>query len=493
MYEDLKFKSLWEKLLFLLKDTAIYGIAGAFNQFIKIFTVPFVARFYTKEDFGSNDLLNTLLFLTVPFVFFGLDSAIARFYFEYEDEKRKRQLVFFCFSFGIILSIACMLILYTFESQICSVFLNVKEVHDSYQVIIWTVPFLFISSFFTNIFKYNFNRKSYLLQTVGGGFITVLLTFIFVVFFKLPIVWTLIAHLISRILLSVAAFFHATSLMEFSIESVEWKPIMMFAMPFMVTSVLGIWIPSMDRFVLTSYLGVSFVAIYVFGQRITGLLSLPLKSFHTAWGPFSMALYKEESASKTYTKTLQYSTFVLCLFSILIMALQKPLVLVLGSEKYIDATRVIPLLSLFVIIQNLLGILSTGISLSKKSHFFIISYVISIGISYSCMRFLLIPFDIAGVASGLLIGQFFNMLFLDFISKKTYPQLKIQANSSIMLFLITSLFAVIFTLLNYWLWWQQFILGFILAIVMLLFFYNIVLCQDERVAIKNKLRAINIL
>jgi O-antigen/teichoic acid export membrane protein len=479
-YNQILSGSLKSKFKFLLKDSAIYGIAGAFNQLIKIFTVPFVARFYTKEEFGSNDLLNTLLFLTVPFIFFGLDSSIGRFYFEYDDEQKKKELVFFCFISGIVFSLLCMVFLKGFEAQICSGFLKVTDVKNSFNIIVLTIPFMYISSFFTNLFKYNFNRRDYLIQNVGGGFITVFLTFVFVVVFKFTIVWTLIAHLISRILMSAIALFKTNSLMYPNFHFEDVKPAILFALPFMFTSVLGIWIPSMDRFVMSNYLGVSYVATYVLGQRITGMMSLPYKSFQTSWGPFSMALYKDKSASDTYSKTLLYSTLALCIFAIGIIGLQQPLVLLFGSAKYATATSVIPLLSLFVVIQNMLGICSTGISLAKKSQYYIFGYLISIAVSYSFMRLLLIPFDICGVASGMLIGQFVNMLILHQISLKIFPTIQVKLRNPLIIFGFTVVFALLMTKFYYIAWWLELLFSFIMCVFILSYFYIFSMENNEK-------------
>ena len=66
---------------FLIKDSAIYGLAGAVNKIIAVLSTPIILRFLSKEEFGiaSTVMGGTVFF--IGFILLGMDSSIARFFF----------------------------------------------------------------------------------------------------------------------------------------------------------------------------------------------------------------------------------------------------------------------------------------------------------------------------------------------------------------------------------------------------------------------------
>ena len=69
-----------ERFKFLLNDSLVYGLGGALNKVLALFTFPLLARHFSVEQFGVIDLLNTSVVLLVTLLVFGQDSAVARFF-----------------------------------------------------------------------------------------------------------------------------------------------------------------------------------------------------------------------------------------------------------------------------------------------------------------------------------------------------------------------------------------------------------------------------
>ena len=51
------------RLRFLAKDAAVYGIGGALTKLLSLITFPLLARYFSVQDFGLIDLLNTAVLL----------------------------------------------------------------------------------------------------------------------------------------------------------------------------------------------------------------------------------------------------------------------------------------------------------------------------------------------------------------------------------------------------------------------------------------------
>ncbi|MGA9267138.1 MAG: oligosaccharide flippase family protein, partial [Rhodomicrobium sp.] len=95
------------RLRFLAKDAAVYGIGGALTKLLSLITFPLLARHFSVQDFGLIDLLNTAVLLLSVLLAFGLDSAVARFFYENEEIDYRRQIVSQALTFQVaILAVA---------------------------------------------------------------------------------------------------------------------------------------------------------------------------------------------------------------------------------------------------------------------------------------------------------------------------------------------------------------------------------------------------
>ena len=92
-----------DRFKFLLNDAVVYGLGGALNKVLTLFTFPLLARHFGVEQFGVIDLLNTSVVLLVTLLVFGQDSAVARFFYDDENSIRRRQVVSQSLAFQIII------------------------------------------------------------------------------------------------------------------------------------------------------------------------------------------------------------------------------------------------------------------------------------------------------------------------------------------------------------------------------------------------------
>ena len=64
------------RLSFLLKDSLVYGVAGAVNRVVKILLVPVVARAFPVEVFGAYDAAGVYVYVLAVLVVLGLNSSV---------------------------------------------------------------------------------------------------------------------------------------------------------------------------------------------------------------------------------------------------------------------------------------------------------------------------------------------------------------------------------------------------------------------------------
>ena len=63
-----------ERLLFLFKDTIVYGSASAISRAFSLITFPILARFFSVSDYGKLDFLLIISGFLSTLLIFGQDS-----------------------------------------------------------------------------------------------------------------------------------------------------------------------------------------------------------------------------------------------------------------------------------------------------------------------------------------------------------------------------------------------------------------------------------
>ena len=109
-------------LKFLFKDTLLYGVLSAASRIFTIFTVPLITRIFSKAEFGSIDGFNVLSQLFIAIIIMGMDSAVARFFFEYEEEVEKKSVVTKALIFVILLGISITILLFIFSRRVLTLY-----------------------------------------------------------------------------------------------------------------------------------------------------------------------------------------------------------------------------------------------------------------------------------------------------------------------------------------------------------------------------------
>src|SRR5687768_14986200 len=106
----------WVKNLF--KDSLVYGLGYGLSRFLQIIILPIIAQALSLSEFGYYS--NYVIFYTIVGGFFvlGLDSAVARYFYDSDDKKYHQQLFSSAFYFILLLSVVSVSIFFLFPSSL---------------------------------------------------------------------------------------------------------------------------------------------------------------------------------------------------------------------------------------------------------------------------------------------------------------------------------------------------------------------------------------
>jgi O-antigen/teichoic acid export membrane protein len=472
-YKDVQKRSVNRRLGFLFKDSVIYGGAGAVAKLFSIFTVPILTRILSKEEFGAIDGIGIFAAIFTPIMVMGMDSAIARFFYETDDEKQKKQVVSQGLLIEMILTIIVCTFIYINAKPLLQLFLDSPFYAPYFRIVVISMLFSVIVMFSQNLLKWTLARNRYLLISLGSTVLTVALTIILVWVFKFGIAGVFLAHLISNILFTAVGIAFTKHLITIPKNFEFIAPLLKFGWPTMFVALASALVPSIDRYFISNYLNLGILGVYSVGIKISGLIQLPVLGFQTAWGPFAFAIYKEKDAGETYDKVFRYYTILLTLVALLIVVGAEPLVRVFVSAKYLESIPIVLPLVFGVLVDSLSWISGIGIGLSKKTVYKTVSYIVALATSLIAIRLLIKPFGLMGVVYGLLISKIALTITKTLFAYKLYP-VRYRFKPVISIVVIGSIGALLFRYFNFLPWHLQLTAGLgiclIFSIVMWLLF-----------------------
>jgi O-antigen/teichoic acid export membrane protein len=353
-------------------------------------------------------------------IIFGQDSAIGRFFYDYEDFETRREVVSQSLMIQIAVCLAAVAILILLSDSIAQLVSTAESSKKYFNIILVQVPFTLAVNFSQNLLKWTFSRNKFLVMSIGYSVAQAIGLLATIFFFQVDVEAVLFLSLIINIIFGVLGLFMVRSWLLLPKCLDFTGDLLRFAFPIGMICLLGAAIPMLERQWVEKLLSLEGLGLYAAGSKLAMLLTVVTGSFQTAWGPFSTAIHRESDAAETYNFVLGFFALLVCLLTMLLDSISKPLLVMLASQRYADATIVVFPLAMATAVQSISWVTEIGISLSKKTFRSIYPHLIYIAIIIVSMP-LIVPFmGLVGAALSMLVAQIFRSVIASWLAQRVY-------------------------------------------------------------------------
>lgn len=412
--------SLGSKLRFLLKDSAIYGLANALSKLTLLIALPVMTRYFSVADYGKIDAVTFFANLLLVFYVFGQDSSLIRYYYEYDSLNERKKVITGSLAIQILMGLILTPLLLVYSQELSLFYLG-----ENSNWVIWLIiaqlPFSVLISLASNLLRIESRKFPFLLINLGSTFSYIFSVIIGILYFRISLEDVFIIFFVSKVIFGFLAYLAIRKWMTIHLDHSIIKSLLKFGTPFAVICLIGAFLPNLDRYFIIKYLNEDLLGTYAVGYKIAMILQLPIYAFEIAWIPFYMSIFKDKDSSKVYGSVSKiYSAFLLIVLTGLIL-LDDLIISIIASDKYDSASFVLVPLGFGLIIKSVGGVLGIGVELSKKSYLKIISYTSGLFVSILVTLFLVEDYQIIGVSLGFLMGYLVNIIVSTYLSLRNYP------------------------------------------------------------------------
>lgn len=410
-----------ERLQFLFRDTAIYGGAAAISKAFALITFPLLARHFSVEEYGVLDYFLVLGSLLAIFFIFGQDSAVARYFYEYEETDTRQQLISQSLVFQLLGLALLLPLLWIGSEWLTGVLIAAPDRVLLFKIVLLQLPFLLLINFSQNLLKWTFARAHFLTMSVGYTLAQASLLVVAVLVFDVGIAEVLLVNLTASAVFGALGLFFVRKWLARPRNVSRLREMLPFAIPYGFICIAGALSPTLERMLTDRLLGVESLGLYAAGTKLAMLIGLLVGAFQTAWGPFSLSLYKQADAGHTYNWVFKLFALAVCLVALMLTLLAQPLVILLATDRYLGAEVVVFPLTMGLAIQATSWITEIGIGISKRSHLSLYAYGVTFLVTLAGILIFTPIFGLLGVGLGVLSGQIAKAVVASWLAQQAYP------------------------------------------------------------------------
>lgn len=346
----------------LAKNTAILTVGKICTQLITFFLLPLYTSILSTEEYGTVDLLNTLVSLLLPIVTFQIEKAVFRELIEYRTEAEKKKGIISTAFFSVI--IQCIVYILIFAA--ISPFVN-----NRYKVFLATNVIAYIfASLLQQIARGLGENKLFAVSSFISALLTIISNVIFLVPIKLGANGMLLGNMLGQIacflyLFIVLKLYKYISLKVFRMEVL--KRLLKYSTPLIPNSISWWIFNASDRVIVSTILGIGQNGILSAAHKFSSLYIALYNIFDMSWIEMVTLHINDDDIEEFFNKMINVVLNFFVALGIGIIAVMPFAYGILIDEKFSEGYYQIPIMAIGSIFNVVIGLISVIYAAKKNT------------------------------------------------------------------------------------------------------------------------------
>jgi len=401
------------------KDSFLYGLAGVLSRGISIILIPLYTKVLSPGDFGIIDMVAVFASFVSVLIPLGISSGIARYYPDAESEIVKTSYVSSALWFTIGVYSVFTLVALNFTDELTVLLLANIKWRSFFQLGILSTTANGIFYFFQSCLRWQLKPRSYIVSSILSTLVTATIAAFTVIVMHWGVVGIIWGQISGASVGSICAWYSNRGVYSFTFNLQRLKLMLIFSIP-LVPALIGEFITNyIDRISIRGLLTVTDLGLYGVGFRFASVVSLLMMGFNSSLAPLIYNNYKKESTPADIALIFRIFTSLALPMLLTIALFSKEILIFFTVPQYYSAWKIIPILSLSVMLLTLYNF-APGMAIAKKTKSISAIHLLSALIN-GALNFYLIPYlGITGSAIATAISALFSFVSYMVMSQRLY-------------------------------------------------------------------------
>lgn len=424
----------------LAKNTIIITIGKICTQLITFFLLPLYTGILSTEEYGTVDLLNTLVSLLLPIVTFQVEQAVFRELIEVRGKKDKESRIIS----SAVITVIFQCIVYLIIFALISPFIN-----NHYKFFLATnvVANIFLSLLLQIARGFGDNKK-YAFASFISALSTIVFNILFLVVIKLGANGMLLGTMLGQIVATIYLFislklYKYLKVKDYKKEVIKslWK----YSLP-LIPNAISWWVfNASDRVIASAFLGVDQNGILAASLKFSAVFITFYNIFNMSWTESISIAIKDADVSDYFNRMFNIVLRLFTAMGIGMIACMPFVFPIMINEKFSAGYGLVPISiigSLFNVVVGLISVIYVAEKNTKAiASTSIVSAVINIIVHLVLIKFM----GLYAAVISTFVAFFVMSIYRLVDASKRYFKVKID-----MKFIIQSLIVLIFVFISYY-------------------------------------------
>lgn len=343
----------------MIKTTLIYFIGNFGSKLLSFFLLPLYTSVLEPEQFGTVDLILSVIPLIGPVFTLQTTESIFRFLFNCKSEDDKKRAIssaFLIYLLGIVFFVICF-IPYVILSNF------------SYAVIFGIYFAALYFGIFTQQILRGFQKNiHYAITGVISTFVQAIVNIALI--YKLKESSLIIAPLVASVIISIYGVYQTKLWSYINVKYInkeELKKQLAYGIPLVPNQICWWFNGAVGKYIVNYFIGSSANGIIALATRFPNLVSVIMQIYFLAWTENSIFEINSEDREDYFSKNFNGLILFLIYGSAGLLLVIKIYMLLMVSDKYREADLIIPILVIAMIFNALATFLGTVYTASMKT------------------------------------------------------------------------------------------------------------------------------
>lgn len=399
----------------ILKTTFIYFIGNVSSKLLAFLLIPLYTSYISTSDYGTYDIIVSIISLVVPIVFFQIWDAMFRFVYDYEKLNEKYKII----TNGLVVCIFSIFI-YEILMIICSMFIKIPcfILVNIYGV---TIALQYIFGTIARTLKQN---KLYMYSGVINTIINLSINLVLILALSQNNISTLFISVIFGNIIQCLIIGMKLKVINNIKKKYISKELIVKMVKF--SSLIGIstisyWLLSgYTRIAISKNLGPSSNGIFAIANKLASAIVMVVSVLQMAWQEVSFESANQKDRKVFYEKGLNCLMILLALSSAFILLAIKLFFNILVKGDYANSSIIIPIVIVYTAINSFAGFSSSQFFVERDSKVALYTTLISAILNVIIVNISIAKYDILGASIALLISFSLNTILRSIVLYKKY-------------------------------------------------------------------------
>ncbi len=359
--------SVRDHLKRLSSDSLVYGVGAVLGRAVNLLLVPVLARVLLKQQFGVADLVMSYSQSVLLVLVFGMDGALARFFYQQTDRDARIRMVSSSFVFRLITGGTLAVLLAIVADPLAERLLGGVVYAKYLRLGAVTLPFTLFCLFANDVLRVTFQPWKFVTLNITQTLLVGGITLYLVLHEHLGVAGALYGKLVGDAATAALGVVLCRHNLQPRFSRTLLAQMLRYGLPLVPVSLAYGVIGSVDRYFLQRSGSLDDVGTYAIAMKFFTVVTMGISAFQLAFGPFAFARAQDPDAPKLFARVLALYVAIASMGA-LVVGLAAPVVIeILAGKGYADAARPALWLAFAAVAQGAYYVTALGITLSLRT------------------------------------------------------------------------------------------------------------------------------